>query len=108
MNRVMHVLGRFARAGDLPGEPDRRTRTATARVGSNTLLLPQRQSRSQSSYDGTLPEDVIRRLTSRLPLLAWIYASAFVIAGFFPSFLFHDSQVHIAASPLHWRSEEHT
>jgi tRNA A-37 threonylcarbamoyl transferase component Bud32 len=101
MNRLMHVQRRFAPPGVLPDEPVPPPRFAAARACAK-LLLPRRHSRSPAAHAGPLPDDVVRRSASRLRLLALLYASAFFIAGFVPSFFFVDSQAHIAASPLHW------
>src|SRR6266516_2749224 len=67
-----------------------------------TLLLPQGRPRPQTAHLATLPEDVIRHSASRLRLLALSYASVFFIAGFLSPILFHETQVHLAANPLHW------
>jgi len=70
--------------------------------GAETLLLPERRSRGQTTDVGTLPEDVIRHSAVRLRLLALVYATVFFGAGFVGPLLSTATRFDSGANPLHW------
>ena len=97
----MRVRERFARPGDLPtSQPSRLIPPPRASV---PIRCPAATTIAIAEHLGW--DDSRRRhppFGVAAPSSALIYASAFIISGFFPSLLLHDSQVHLAASPLHW------
>src|SRR5262245_8594236 len=53
-----------------------------------TLFVPQ--DRGSSVFDRAttgLPSDLVNRAAARLQILAWLYASMYFMAAFFPAFL---------------------
>jgi serine/threonine-protein kinase len=73
------------------------------RTGGPTLLHPDRAARwTPDAGSRGLPRDLMQRATSRLRVLAVLYATVFFFAGFFPSLLFEADRAHLFSTPVMW------
>jgi serine/threonine-protein kinase len=76
----------------------------TTEPGHQTILRPDeahRASRSEPVSQG-LPSDLLRQATTRLQVLAVLYAVVFFLADFFPSLIVSAARASLFSSPVAW------
>jgi serine/threonine-protein kinase len=67
-----------------------------------TLLQAEPTTSSATRSWWTLPEDVLAESVRRTRALAWLYALAYFLAGFFPPMLFAESRRFFFSAPKFW------
>jgi serine/threonine-protein kinase len=76
----------------------------TAGTGGATLLLPEDAHNASASRPASqgLPRDLVRQATSRLRVMALLYAAAFFLANLFPPLMSKDDRAAFFGAVVHW------
>jgi eukaryotic-like serine/threonine-protein kinase len=72
---------------------------------TETLLLPRQGRRTSASQGGTptgLPPDLLTQAAARLRIMAWLYAGAFFMAGYFPALFSAEARAQLFGSVILW------